>query len=44
MRDCFWCDDPIEDYHETEILPEDRGIAHAKCAEEWYGVQMAYDD
>ena len=41
VRSCYWCDVPITDKDEVEELPEGRGEAHEKCANEWYGCQMA---
>ncbi len=41
--DCFWCDAKIKEGDKKELLPDDRGYAHEKCAEEWYCVQMAED-
>ncbi len=43
LSDCFWCDVKIIDGDKKELLPENRGYAHEKCAEEWYSVQMAKD-
>ena len=39
--ECFWCDNKINAGEDRETLPGKRGQAHKKCAEEWYGVQMA---
>jgi len=43
VRSCYWCNVPITDKDEVEELPEGRGEAHKKCADEWYGCQMADD-
>lgn len=43
VRSCYWCDVPITDKDEVEELPEGRGEAHKKCADEWYGSQMGED-
>ena len=40
---CYWCNIPITDNDEVEELPEGRGEAHKKCADEWYGCHMAED-
>ena len=41
VRSCYWCDEQITDKDEVEELPEGRGEAHKKCADEWYGSKMA---
>ncbi len=41
VRSCYWCNVPITDNDEVEKLPEGRGEAHKKCADEFYGSKMA---
>jgi hypothetical protein len=40
---CFWCDNPLIVGQVLEVLPDNRGIAHEKCAEEFYGSKLAED-
>ncbi len=40
VDDCFWCDRKIKSGDKTEELPEGRGAAHEKCAEQWYAVRV----
>lgn len=40
---CYWCDNPLAVGQVLEVLPDNRGIAHEKCAEEFYGSKIAED-
>ena len=36
-QECYWCDKEV-DYSDQVELPDNRGIAHPDCAEEFYCV------
>ena len=40
---CYWCDNPLVVGQALEVLPDNRGVAHEKCAEEFYGSKLAED-